>query len=193
MADLPKTPKSIQGLDPERAGTFLPREGTRRSYKAQGLARLMPKVTRQIAGKRPTLISDLQFSWNQVVGDDLAQSTRPVSLKARVLHLEIAAGAGPALTMQQDSMIRRINMHLGAGKVKRLSLHQVDFPLPEKSTPPDSQNFVTGGRAPLTDDGSQPNNKTKVGSALENLKAKLERRADTKKEHQPPPRQQRKI
>lgn len=179
MADLPKTPKPLRGLDPDRAGTFLPREGARRAYKPQGLARLIPKVTRKIAGKRPTLISDLQGEWIHIVGEDLARFTRPASLKAQVLHLDVALGAGPVIAMQQDLMLSRINTHLGAGKVKRLSLRQVDFLLSEIEAVRAPQDYVNHNPDPLTQAQSPLNDGTRVGSALENLRAKLERRTRT--------------
>lgn len=150
--------------DPHRLEhrSFLPREGTRRSYRAQGLGKLMPRLTRQMAGKRPTLLSDLKTAWPEVVGPEIAAISRPVRLSARTLSLEVASGLGPAFALQQEAVLAKIGRYLGADAVHRLRLHQVDFPLRLDDHVP-----------------AAPTETVKPGAlrqALENLRDKLERR-----------------
>ena len=187
MADQPKKPLELKKLDPEVRGTFLPREGTKRSYRAEGLARLMPKVTRKIAGKRPTLLGDLQAAWADVVGQELARFTRPVRISAQTLHLEIALGAGPGVAMHQDDMLAKIALYLGGSKVKRLRLSQVDFPLPDvrlergrqTARPQDTpQETVEAAQAPLTNAPKGASKPSDVGEALERLRQRLQSRKD---------------
>ena len=122
-------PLSGKSLEDVKA-TFLPRDGAERSFKPQGLASLMPKLTRKIAGKRPTLISDLQAAWPEVVGMEMAKMTRPVALKAKVLTVEAAQGAGPMIAMGQEKMLKAVRLHLagdtGSERVARISLRQSD-------------------------------------------------------------------
>ena len=114
----------------EVKATFLPRDGAERSFKTQGLASLMPKITRKVAGKRPTLVSDLQAAWPEVVGAQMAALTRPVSLKAKVLVVEAAQGAGPMIAMGQEKMLKAVRLHLagdtGSERVARISLRQTE-------------------------------------------------------------------
>ena len=173
---------SFKDINPSHAGTFLPREGSPRAYKAQGLARLIPKLTRKVAGKRPTLISDLQVCWPDIVGSDIAQVTRPTKLRGHILHLDIAMGAGLTLAMQQDSMLTRINTYLGSGKVRRLALSQTDRPLPCANLSTEKrlkvpQDTVRTQKGALTDTTTGTNEQTSVGLALQNLKQKLEARS----------------
>ena len=122
-------PLSSKTLE-QAKGSFLPRDGAARAFKPQGLANLMPKVTRKVAGKRPTLMSDLQATWPEIVGAELASLTRPVALKAKVLTLEAAQGAGPLIAMSQEKMLKAVRLHLagdtGSDKVARLRLVQIE-------------------------------------------------------------------
>ena len=122
-------PLSDKTLEDAKA-SFLPREGSARAFRPQGLANLLPKVTRKVAGKRPTLIIDLQTAWPEIVGQELARLTRPISLKARILILEMAQGAGPMVAMSQEKMLKAVRLHLagdmGSDKVSRIQLKQVE-------------------------------------------------------------------
>ena len=170
------TPKpAFVPLEQAKGKTFLPREGARRSYKAQGLANLMPKVTRQVAGKRPTLITDLQAAWPEIVGPKIAQFTRPVSLAAKTLKLEVANGAGPIIALQRETILSKLGVFLGADKVARLTFIQVDFPLPEKQgQPKETQDSVRSAPEALTPTPESPSGQGKLEQAMEILRQKLE-------------------
>lgn len=172
-----KSPQPLEKLSTQSQGTFLPRQGTPRAYKSQGLAKLMPGLTRRVAGKRPTLIGDLQMAWTEIVGAKLAAWTRPVRLSAQTLHLETALGAGPVVALAQDRLLAQVQLHLGAAKVQRLRIHQVDFPLPEVSDRRDApQVSVRSPSEPLTNAGNQDSDRSDLESALARLKARLEAR-----------------
>ena len=170
-----KPPKSIPLRDTRH---FLPHEESRRAYKPQGLGSLMPNLTRKVAGKRPTLLSDVQSSWEAIVGAELAHLTRPSRLNAKTLHLKVAAGAGPRLALRQQDILHRVGLYLGAGKVERLRLHQVEMfggASPHSSLPP--QESVSSDQDSLTTSSERSKDlceSRRLSTALEQLRKRLD-------------------
>ena len=171
MAKDTPPPQPLTSLDPLKAGTFLPRQGDARAYRAQGLAKLMPGLTRKVAGKRPTLVSDLQANWDTIVGQDLARFTRPAKLVAGTLHLKMAQGVGPVISMHQEKILAHVGRYLGADRVARLTLHQVDMPLPD---PEPRQESVIHDADPLTSTSNPVSAPISVGAAFDRLRARLD-------------------
>lgn len=179
MIETPPKPVPLDQLKLDDARSFLPREGSKRAYKPQGLGSLMPKLTRKVAGKRPTLLSDVQGNWEIIVGAELASLTRPSKLSAKTLHLEVAAGAGPVLAMRQQTILDQVALHLGGGKVERLRLQQVEIlgGTFARQTDMSSQKRVSSDQESLTSpaEGSSEDGKSgKLGAALEQLRKRLD-------------------
>ena len=164
-----KNLRALEALDPEQVKSFLPRDGGQRAYKAQGLAHLMPRLTRKVAGKRPTLISDLKTNWPHIVGHELAQFTRPARLAAGTLQIDMALGAGPIIALRQADLLAKVQLHLGITSVVRLSLKQADFPLiaVQKPVSETSEALTPAAKA----DKAAPT----LQDALANLKHQLDR------------------
>lgn len=176
MVDHRKKSEGLGTLDSNKSRTFLPREGGPRSYKAQGLAKLMPKLTRKVAGKRPALVSDLKVNWTRVIGEDLAKFTRPVRLVAGTLHLEMALGAGPVVAMRQSDILSRVQLYLGSSSIKRISLHQAEFPIVKIDA---LNKQVSNDIHFLRETEGNVGEVNSVDSAMAYLKAKLDKKSKT--------------
>ncbi len=177
MTETPPKPVPLDQLKLDKARSFLPREGSKRAYKPQGLGSLMPKLTRKVAGKRPTLLSDIKANWEAIVGAEVAALTRPQKLSAKTLHLDAAAGAGPILAMRQQNILAQVDLHLGAGKVERLRLHQVENFAPQAVKPTKSQDFVNSDQESFTSsvEGLSDSDKSsKLSAAMERLRQRLD-------------------
>ena len=150
----------------------LSRKNGQRAFKAQGLANLMPQLTRTLSGKRPTLISDLKTNWPAIVGCDLAKFTRPGYLRAGTLMVEMALGAGPIVALQQADILSKVQIYLGTVSVLRLSLRQADFPLIDVDSIQDPL-IPTKDSLTLNQKSAKPHHD--VQGALARLKMELER------------------
>ncbi len=164
-----KNPRALGALDAQQVKSFLPCEGGQRAYKAQGLAHLMPRLTRKVAGKRPTLLSDLKTNWPRIVGHELAQFTRPARLAAGTLQIDMALGAGPIIALRQADLLSKVQLYLGTASLVRLSLRQADFPLIVVQKP------VSEAFEALTPAGESDKAAPTLQDALANLKHQLDR------------------
>ena len=52
----------------------------RRTYRAQGLSRLVPKILKEGLGRKGSLEADLLLHWREVVGEEHAQWTVPTRI-----------------------------------------------------------------------------------------------------------------
>lgn len=158
-------------------GSFLPRDGSARAYRPQGLAQILPKVARKVAGKRPTLISDVQGAWPRIVGPELAKITRPATLKAGTLNVEMAMGAGPMVALAQDKILSDLRLYLGRDQVQRLRLTQAAFKgVDQRAAGEHKPVSARSTGLPKAREGSKPNPSLK--EALEKLDKNLRNRSE---------------
>jgi len=108
------------------------RKTAKRSFKAQGLSRLIPKVLKDGVGRKGSLEADLALHWREVVGEELASWTLPGKItyadrkmrrKGTLLVLVNPAYAQFA-QMAQPDMLSSVNQFLGFGRVEKIQLKQ---------------------------------------------------------------------
>ncbi len=114
------------------------RKTAKRSYKAQGLSRLIPKVLKDGLGRKGSLEADLALHWRDVVGADLAKWTLPTKItyadrkmrRRGTLMILVHPGYAQFAQMAEGDILSSTNQFLGHGRVEKIQLkqtHSVSF------------------------------------------------------------------
>lgn len=104
----------------------------RRSFKAQGLSRLIPKILKEGLGQKGSLEADLALHWREVVGEELAQWTVPSKItyadrrmrRKGTLLLSVNPAYAQFAQMSEPEILASVNQFLGHGRVEKLQLRQ---------------------------------------------------------------------
>ncbi len=104
----------------------------RRTYRAQGLSRLVPKILKDGLGRKGSLEADLLLHWREVVGEEHAQWTVPTRIsyadrrmrRKGTLELSVAPAYAAFAQMAEAEIISGVNQFLGYGRIERLQLRQ---------------------------------------------------------------------
>ena len=104
----------------------------RRTYRAQGLSRLVPKILKEGLGRKGSLEADLLLHWREVVGEEHAQWTVPTRIayadrrmrRKGTLELSVAPAYAAFAQMAEAEIISGVNQFLGHGRIERLQLRQ---------------------------------------------------------------------
>jgi len=104
----------------------------RRTYRAQGLSRLVPKILKEGLGRKGSLEADLLLHWREVVGEEHAQWTVPTRIsyadrrmrRKGTLELSVAPAYAAFAQMAEAEIISGVNQFLGYGRIERLQLRQ---------------------------------------------------------------------
>jgi len=108
------------------------RKTAKRSFKAQGLSRLIPKVLKDGVGRKGSLEADLAIHWREVVGEDLANWTLPGKItysdrkmrRKGTLLVLVNPGYAQFAQMLQSDILSSVNQFLGFGRVEKIQLKQ---------------------------------------------------------------------
>lgn len=104
----------------------------RRCGDLQGAGVVVGGFARKLLGKKAFIEADVIANWANIVGDELAELTRPIKIEFKkderrngVLHIEAASGA-LALELQQRStmVLNKVNVFFGYDAVARLKIIQ---------------------------------------------------------------------
>ncbi len=98
----------------------------------KSLADSTAKVAAPILGKRNTAEAEIMLHWTEIIGEDLAKSTRPLKLvfakggerRDGTLQLRVVPAAALEIQHMEPLLIERINGVFGYRAVARLSLRQ---------------------------------------------------------------------
>ena len=108
------------------------RKTAKRSFKAQGLSRLIPKVLKDGVGRKGSLEADLAIHWREVVGAELANWTLPGKItyadrkmrRKGTLLVLVNPGYAQFAQMAQPDILSSVNQFLGFGRVEKIQLKQ---------------------------------------------------------------------
>ncbi|MBR4106895.1 MAG: DUF721 domain-containing protein [Alphaproteobacteria bacterium] len=98
----------------------------------QNMNMVVGSFARKILGKKAFIEADIIHNWHDIVGEEIAQLSRPIKVDFKkderrngVLHIEAASGA-LALELQQKSKIimDKVNVFFGYEAVSRLKIMQ---------------------------------------------------------------------
>ena len=108
------------------------RKTVRRTYKAQGLSRLIPKILKDGLGRKGSLEADLLLHWREVVGEELANWTVPSKItygdrrmrRKGTLLLSVSPSYAQFAQMQETDIVASVNQFLGPGRIERIQIKQ---------------------------------------------------------------------
>jgi len=100
--------------------------------KVKPLSDIVPKITKDIFGKKNMLFGKLLSQWTEIVGKDLAERAVPTDIKypkkdyknQATLHLSVRSSHATEISMQKDLIIERLNMFFGYKAVKDIKIIQ---------------------------------------------------------------------
>ena len=87
------------------------RKTARRTFKAQGLSRLIPKILKDGLGRKGSLEADLALHWREVAGEELAAWTVP----SRISYAD-------RRMRRKGTLLLLVN--LGHGRIEKVQLKQ---------------------------------------------------------------------
>jgi hypothetical protein len=115
---------------------------TRRAGGPRAIATQLPRIAAAALKKGGLGQAQLLMNWREIMGPDLAETTRPERLsfppgerRDGTLRLRVAPGAGLELQHRAPQILERINGFFGYRAVERLALVQGVLP-PRPSRPP---------------------------------------------------------
>ena len=108
------------------------RKTAKRSFKAQGLSRLIPKVLKDGLGRKGSLEADLALHWHDVVGHELAKWTLPSKItyadrkmrRRGTLLVLVHPGYAQFAQMAEGDSLSSTHQFLGFGRVEKIQLKQ---------------------------------------------------------------------
>lgn len=118
---------------PIRPGSKAPVGKTpRRTFKAQGLSRLVPKILKEGLGRKGSLEADLLIHWKDVVGAEHAKWTAPTKIsyadrkmrRRGTLELAVHPAYAAFAQMAEGEIVAGVNQFLGHGRVEKLQIKQ---------------------------------------------------------------------
>ena len=101
--------------------------------KPRSLSDLLPKLTKDILGKKTLLFGKMLAEWPNVVGADIAAKTMPLDLKyakkidkqsQATLHLAVQSAFALEISYQKSLLIERLNMFFGYPAIKDIKIIQ---------------------------------------------------------------------
>ncbi len=119
------------GASPAKGKASAPKT-PRRSYRAQGLSRLVPKILKEGLGRKGSLEADLMLHWRDVVGEEHARWTIPTRItyadrrmrRKGTLELSVVPAYAAFAQMAEAEIVAGANQFLGHGRIERLQLKQ---------------------------------------------------------------------
>lgn len=101
-------------------------------YGTLPLSRVVARITKSAMGShKGGALGDLMLYWSKIVGDDLAQHSRPLKLtfaKGKENGATLNLGVHPAFSVilqhQETLIIDKINRYLGDNYVRRMTFKQ---------------------------------------------------------------------
>ncbi len=130
-------------------------EGARHIYGPRPIAALIPALVRPAFRRRAPATAPILTDWDLIVGPSIAASARPRKLFGGTLSIVCDGTVAMELQYVSDTLISRINTHLGRVAVTRLRFIQ-DIPLAPPEPPAPRALAVEAARravAPLPDGG----------------------------------------
>jgi predicted nucleic acid-binding Zn ribbon protein len=95
--------------------------GAARSGEAEGLGSVLDGLLRERTWRAGMLIGDLARRWAEVVGDRLAEESRPAGLQDDVLIVKVASAAwATQIGFLADEVARRSNEVVGGSVVRSI-------------------------------------------------------------------------
>ncbi len=118
---------------------------TRRQKTMQPIAASLPRLTKQLTGKRGFAEAGLIEDWSSIVGKELSTQCLPVKLRYPSQGVRndgtllVKADPAFALMIQQQTpqIIERVNSHFGYRAIARLSIQQGPLYQVERKAPPE--------------------------------------------------------
>ncbi len=116
----------------------------RRHKTMRPIAASLPRLTKQLTGKRGFAEAGLIEDWSAIVGKELSTQCLPIKLRYPSQGVRndgtllIKADPAFALVIQQQApqLIERVNSHFGYRAIARLSIQQGPLYKVERKTPP---------------------------------------------------------
>ncbi|HEX4262190.1 MAG TPA: DUF721 domain-containing protein [Acetobacteraceae bacterium] len=100
-------------------------DNRRPTYGPVPVAALLPRLTRAAFRRHGTALTAVAADWEAIVGPALAAVTVPRRLGAGTLTLGCAGPIALELQHMAQSLIARVNLHLGGEPVQRLRFVQI--------------------------------------------------------------------
>ena len=169
----------------------------RRTYRAQGLSRLVPKILKDGLGRKGSLEADLLLHWREVVGEEHAQWTVPTRIsyadrrmrRKGTLELSVAPAYAAFAQMAEAEIISGVNQFLGHGRIERLQLRQSHAAAGQAARSRSGRGGASRGRSRGTVTNRGPDtresrvmnrqerrNNQDLGDALESLRTSIDQR-----------------
>ena len=86
----------------------------------------LTSLLKPVLNERDRLLITLTSEWKLIVGDEIAQFTRPQDIKItktdRILTLGVVSGMNTLITHQEPELLEKINQFIGQGKVTRIKV-----------------------------------------------------------------------
>ncbi len=105
-----------------------------RSNRVRAIAELLPIVSKNFTKGRGFTHSEIIACWQEIVGEALAQNSRPNQIrfqkgKRQQGTLYICASGPTALQIQHDepAILQRINFYFGYPAIDKISISQITF------------------------------------------------------------------
>jgi len=101
--------------------------------KPRSLSDIVPKITKNIFGKKNLLFGKMLAQWVNIVGQDMSSKTTPLDIKYlrvkkggnhAILHLGIKGAYATEVSMQKDLLKERLNMFFGYPAIKDIKIIQ---------------------------------------------------------------------
>ncbi|WP_419903640.1 DUF721 domain-containing protein [Kiloniella sp.] len=117
----------------------------RRQKTMRPIAASLPRLTKQLTGKRGFAEAGLIEDWSAIVGKELSTQCLPIKLRYPSQGVRndgtllIKADPAFALVIQQQApqLIERVNSHFGYRAISKLSIQQGPLYKVERKTPPE--------------------------------------------------------
>lgn len=101
--------------------------------KPRSLSDLLPKLTKDILGKKSLLFGKMLADWPHIVGVEVAEKTMPLDLKyakrqdqksQATLHLAVQSAYALEVSYQKSLLIERLNMFFGYPAIRDIKIVQ---------------------------------------------------------------------
>lgn len=155
----------------------------KRSFKAQGLSRLIPKILKDGLGRKGSLEADLLIHWRDVVGEELSQWTVPSKIsyadrrmrRKGTLTLAVNPAYAQFAQMAEGEILANVNQFLGFGRIEKIHLKQ-SYSINSVT----NRTSVTGrgvtGRSSVLENRRERRQNGDLDSALEQLRQNVAER-----------------
>lgn len=143
------------------------------------LSDLVPKLTKDILGKKSPDFGKMLLAWPNIVGAEMASKTMPLDLKfprtaggkkgPATLHLAVQSACALEISYQKSLLIEKLNGFLGCAAIKDIKIVQQTNIMTGKTTSSPPLRPLTLQETQLLDEilaGTQEND---LQTALKNL------------------------